>query len=413
MPNFNDIEPELCNYCGTCVGICPVSALSARDEKIIFDEKKCIKCGLCFQNCPGIKVDFNKIKKAIFNKNSKKNQFLGNLQGTYLGRTHDKNVISNASSGGIVTTLLNHLLENKLINGTIVVGSDPKMPWIPRAFIARTKEDVTKSQGSKYIMVPLNAVLKEISSQEGSFAMVGLPCHIHGIRNLQMNNHKAAKKIKYIIGVFCGFNVQMEATKFLIEKSGVELKDVRSLKYRAGKWPGGFEIITRKNKKTFLPKYYYDITDATFVPKRCLLCIDYMADLADIAIGDIWLSELNREKWSAVIVRTDTGKALLEKTKDMAEYRKIDENKIIKAHSHNINHKKRGAFFRMKLRKKKPQYNIEKPKLTIKENVLLSIPTAIFAITRTRIFRSGLRILPLKVWGKIAYFRRIIFKKTV
>ena len=40
-----------CLYCGACVGVCPVSAITLKDT-IIFINEKCINCGACVNICP-------------------------------------------------------------------------------------------------------------------------------------------------------------------------------------------------------------------------------------------------------------------------------------------------------------------------------------------------------------------------
>jgi len=49
--NF-EVDPENCTGCGKCVKICPSGAASGEKKKPHrIDEKKCIKCGLCRDNC--------------------------------------------------------------------------------------------------------------------------------------------------------------------------------------------------------------------------------------------------------------------------------------------------------------------------------------------------------------------------
>ena len=45
------INPDLCVACGTCIGECPVEAISAGDVYVI-DADKCIECGSCAGVCP-------------------------------------------------------------------------------------------------------------------------------------------------------------------------------------------------------------------------------------------------------------------------------------------------------------------------------------------------------------------------
>lgn len=43
---------ERCAHCDTCVGVCPVKALTASDGAIQIDAVRCIGCGLCVYHCP-------------------------------------------------------------------------------------------------------------------------------------------------------------------------------------------------------------------------------------------------------------------------------------------------------------------------------------------------------------------------
>lgn len=54
------VDKTKCIGCGTCVAICPVSALSFdKDGKAVMDKAKCIHCGACEASCPvnAIKLD--------------------------------------------------------------------------------------------------------------------------------------------------------------------------------------------------------------------------------------------------------------------------------------------------------------------------------------------------------------------
>jgi len=44
-------NPNKCLYCGGCVGVCPVQAITLNDTKIVIDKNKCINCGACVKIC--------------------------------------------------------------------------------------------------------------------------------------------------------------------------------------------------------------------------------------------------------------------------------------------------------------------------------------------------------------------------
>lgn len=41
-----------CIKCGTCAGICPVSAMHLCDAQMVIDPEACIDCGACIAECP-------------------------------------------------------------------------------------------------------------------------------------------------------------------------------------------------------------------------------------------------------------------------------------------------------------------------------------------------------------------------
>ncbi len=46
------INRELCDVCGTCASVCPVSAIRIREFDVIIDAGVCVHCGNCIKVCP-------------------------------------------------------------------------------------------------------------------------------------------------------------------------------------------------------------------------------------------------------------------------------------------------------------------------------------------------------------------------
>ncbi|MFC1980457.1 4Fe-4S binding protein [Chloroflexota bacterium] len=47
-----ELDEEICNFCGNCVDICPVNAITIGDDLAIIDKEWCVGCGLCSTRCP-------------------------------------------------------------------------------------------------------------------------------------------------------------------------------------------------------------------------------------------------------------------------------------------------------------------------------------------------------------------------
>lgn len=46
------IRNEKCDFCGTCVAVCPFDALIVTENDVLIDHEKCSQCGLCTKICP-------------------------------------------------------------------------------------------------------------------------------------------------------------------------------------------------------------------------------------------------------------------------------------------------------------------------------------------------------------------------
>ncbi|MGB8217138.1 MAG: Coenzyme F420 hydrogenase/dehydrogenase, beta subunit C-terminal domain [Candidatus Methanoperedens sp.] len=314
------VENGLCTCCGTCVGICPKNAImmeksnSGASYYPRLDVEKCNNCGLCFRVCPGHSVDFKALNLEIFG-NEPEDVLIGNYHGCYLGHATDSNLRYNAASGGVVTALLLFALEEGIIDGALVTKMSDENPLEPQPFIARTKEEIISAYKSKYCPVPANVALREIIKEEGRFAIVGLPCHIHGVRKAEAVNKKLKEKIVLHIGIFCSHTDTFWQTEFLLNKFGLKKENVAKIDYRGEGWPGSMSILLKDGRKVSVP--YSEATSLhglwLHALLRCAFCCDLTAELADVSCGDAWLPEIiANEKMgkSIVIPRTNIGEEL-------------------------------------------------------------------------------------------------------
>ncbi len=46
------ISNERCDFCGTCVAVCPADAIDLRESSVAVNHETCIRCGDCVAMCP-------------------------------------------------------------------------------------------------------------------------------------------------------------------------------------------------------------------------------------------------------------------------------------------------------------------------------------------------------------------------
>ena len=193
-------------------------------------------------------------------------------------------------------------------------------PLEPEVIIARTKEEIKSASQSKYCPVPVNTALRKIIDENLTVAVVGLPCHIQGMRKAEIINRKLRENIIIHIGLFCGHNVNFLGTKYILKKIGINHKDVKKISYRGYEYPGimVFELIDgRKKLISHLEFWRLLFSFNFFCPIRCTLCCDPTSEFADLSIGSAWLPELKkyRIKKNICLSRTKQGQQLLQNAK--------------------------------------------------------------------------------------------------
>jgi coenzyme F420 hydrogenase subunit beta len=276
---------------------------------------------------------------------------LGEYKDAFLVFARDESIRKQAAGGGAVTAILTYLLEKRKVDGTIIVRMSRGNPWLPEVSLGKTRNDVLDAQQSKYVMIPVNMAFRKIKSQEGKYAMVGLPCHIHAFRRLQKVDVHLSRKVVLTIGLFCGCNMNIGATLSLLRRLKVRyLNDIARLEYRGGSWPGGFRVSLRDGKKLFVKKSQYNYLIPLYVPRACLLCTDYSNELADVSVGDVKTDFTRGEesRWSFMLARTTHGTKAVRDAYEAGYLilKKIETGKILKGHRFGINFKKTGGRIR-------------------------------------------------------------------
>jgi coenzyme F420 hydrogenase subunit beta len=151
-------------------------------------------------------------------------------------------------------------------------------------------------------------------------AVVGIPCQLHGLRNIFERFPKVKEKVRFTVGLVCERIMTFAAMDYLIQQAGIEAQNISMLYFKdklCGGYPGKVHLF-KKNREsiTLSPRSRTQIKDY-FTPSRCRICFDKLNVFADIVVGDPHgVSEIDRVNGeSMAILRTTTGEYFFHQAK--------------------------------------------------------------------------------------------------
>jgi coenzyme F420 hydrogenase subunit beta len=321
------VERDLCVRCGACEPACPVDIIRFDEKRFpyITKEDDCIRnCTRCIKVCPGEEVDFSLFDRKMFGVSPHPQSVTGIVNRAMVSYSTNETIRKTSTSGGFVTQFLVYLLEKGIIDGALVLGvtDEGGRGYEDKPFIARTADDLRRSSGSKYRVVPHLLPLGEMEKIEGNYAVVALPCYAHALRKYQQVSPQLRKRLKLIIGLYCNVTLEPHLFDEVCEFHGVDKKDVLDLQFRAGKWPGGIHAKLRSGETVKVLKLEemkdeFNLLKQFYTPLRCNMCTDFSVEYADLAAGDPWLrgpdgKYLFTGGWTTVITRTAYGDRLID-----------------------------------------------------------------------------------------------------
>lgn len=294
------VRHELCVGCGICQDICPKKAIQIKSVNGLFNpvvnENICINnkgCYRCRTVCPGGGVKLVELSKNAFGTEEeiKRDQYIGQYISCYSGYSNDYNLRYYGASGGMVSQFLIYLLEEGYIQGAVVTRfSKEKEFWVD-TFVAKNRKEILSAKSSKYCPVTMAGLSTQLKQLEGKYAIVGLPCHLHGLRKLAEIDKKFSEKIFAFIGLYCSCGRNFSLTEYVFKSRGIDLEDVDFFTYRQESGMGKMLAIGKQNEKDFkmnIPfQDYYLTLRSYFNVRRCMHCVDHFAELGDICFGDI------------------------------------------------------------------------------------------------------------------------------
>lgn len=302
------VEKSLCIGCGLCSYSTSVkeSRYSTKDyQPLPVVEEAAESDPLAYEVCPGKGYDIVKEAERLHDSPNHDLE-LGRYYNLYAGFSNDRQVLENASSGGIASQIAVYLLEERIVDRVLTTSFQyTDLGPLAKGILAGCREEVMGSQGSKYCPVDLSEGIGEAKKYNHRLAVIGTPCQIAGIRNIQRNDPSFNSKLIVTVSNFCGGFKNYRNISLIAKLKDIEPRDITFFRFRGGGQPGSMLIRTKSGRSVQIA--YPDYVGLNGLSKhlRCHLCVDATGELADIACGDAWLHRFLNDKnpWSIFITR--------------------------------------------------------------------------------------------------------------
>jgi coenzyme F420 hydrogenase subunit beta len=419
------MRSELCNRCGTCVGLSEGHIrFASREGKFLPELVKELPdeaYDRIWNACSGRYFDFPKYRKHFYPDAPHFHTYTGPYRDLYIGHAEDKALRLSGASGGIISTVLIYLLEKKRIDGAIVTRMSPEKPWLTEPFIARTREEILEGAQSKYILTSVNEILEHSADFNGTLAYVGLPGQVQSIRKLQEAKDPAVANIAYLFGPFYGNTLHFSSVKSFLRSHGEkDHTQIRKLYFRHGEWPGNMRVEMESGRIIELKKFHANYLIPFHIVRNSLYCSDFTNEFTDVSGGDAWapVYEERGKGFSLVIPRSEKGVQLIEEMQKerWLQLLPISEKEAIDMHSHGYDFKKRGAFIRIRFRsfwgKAVPDYGYLQSGFTLKRWLMELIISTLFRVMGTGLARWTVERFSPTFIGKIFEKSRTTWKRS-
>lgn len=367
------VNEDLCIGCGVCVALCEPGALTVVWNKYGNYEPKlaqralCNECDLCLVVCPfssgsGSNLpyeDENSLATDLFRTSTKNTgKYIGQYRSLHAGYAYEHRETS--SSGGIASWVLCKMLRDGLVDRVCAVApnADSDSPFF-KYTILKNVDEVMAASKTRYYPAEMSEVIKTVLAVPGSYAVVTLPCMAKALRLAQKSNPVLQERVKFVVGIICGGLKTAHYTEYLAALAGVQKQNIRQPEYRikkpdstAGDYCFGCVDESTGSKVVLSMKKAGDMWGTgLFKPNACDYCDDLSAELADLSVGDAWISPYRDDGrgTSVIISRSLVSEQLLSSGAANNEILLLDEgeDRIVLSQRGNLNHRRTGLAFRL------------------------------------------------------------------
>ena len=317
------VEQAMCIGCGLCQGISGSGNIQMEESSsgylhpVFKTEPSKHQLKAILKACPSRYLET--LPHAEHSEETQIDPIWGPYQDLIHAWASDQRERYEGSTGGILTALAIHLLDEGKVDFILHAKASMEKPTYGERQLSFSREDVIQAAGSRYAPTAILIDIDEILSRGQTFAIIGKPCDISALRNYAKLDYRVNEQVKYWMTLVCGGFMPPEGTSAFLKDRGVNPDEVTALRYRGRGFPGPTHVTTQEGKS--IETTYYDFWgehyDRWTLPHRCKICPDSIGEAADIVAADPWpgggpdLSDDSDPGTNVVISRTKAGSALL------------------------------------------------------------------------------------------------------
>lgn len=309
------VNSDLCIACGACVHACPqnnirsayVAELGAYGVHVI-SEGACDGCGKpCETVCPSIAMDYRKAARFRFGRECTSNRE-GVVEKVLLGVAAEYVDNGVSSSGGVVRALIADTLRS---GSPVVCLARNGDSYAPETL--QSESEMSRVPGSIYHSVSFAELIPLLRSLDEPAVLIATPCQLEGLFNFAREIDSAIEsKIRYTVGLICGWMYSDHSLSAFAKFKGIQ-EPIVDAQYRGENQVGFLKLTSGRQVHRFDRREFKGLADAIDYRAafssaanrlRCRVCQNHVNVLADVAVGDAWLSRSPGVKRSIVIVRS-------------------------------------------------------------------------------------------------------------
>lgn len=318
-----DSKKDCCG-CTACQNACPKNCITMKADTDGFlypeiDKASCIDCGKCDKICPVQNREPGR-------KPAKK---------AYILRNNDASVVQNSTSGGAVSAFCGSVVAN----GGIVFGVvfDKSFRVVHKGI--DNSEELVRFRGSKYVQSDLSGIFVQVKEQlkTGRQTMfIGTPCQVAGLIRYLGKPYDNLITIDFVCHAVPSPLV-WELYKSTMEKkynskiTSVNFRE-KTFGYHSSTIALTFENGKKSNENTLTDYMMKSFFDSISTRPSCHECAFRRPDrVSDLTVFDCWnitryVPEVadDDKGYTAVLVHTDKGQAMLDGVSDKTVSYKAD-----------------------------------------------------------------------------------------